>query len=133
MQAAITVKDRSAKPKEARIRARDIAELHDDLGQTLFSNIDSTLRLYQDVVESNVDEKHRVLASNLRKSVDRTVKESRETARALYNASRDKRSKPENLRAMEDKLDECAKYLNSSLLNMTMSVPYHRSFPQEHS
>lgn len=131
VQAAIAAKDRSARLAEPRLHAKDIVELHNNAGQELFSAVYSNLQIYQDLVEPNVDETDRVFASNLRKSIYRTVKESQETAQQLYNATKDKRTKPEAIKAMADKLGEYAKYLNNLQLAMIKSVAFHRSSSEE--
>ncbi|KAL8719790.1 MAG: hypothetical protein Q9225_003251 [Loekoesia sp. 1 TL-2023] len=117
LQAANTAKGRSAKLAQSRLRAKDIAELHNAAGQGLFPAIYTNLNLYQEVVEPNDDGKDQEFASNLQ-SIYRTLKESQETAQELYNASKGMRSNPEDLKAMEDKLGVHALHLINSQLSL---------------
>lgn len=130
LQAVNSAKGCSAKSTGSRVRAKDIAELHNDAGQGLFLAIYSNLKLYQEVVEPNFDEEDRGSASNL-ESIYKTVKESQETAQELHNASKGGRSKPEDLRALEDKLGVHALHLINSQLSLMLSVAFHRSFPRK--
>lgn len=129
LQAAIAAKHHLAKPTAARLHARDIAELNNDAGQEFLSAIYSNLQVYREVVEPNVEEKDRVFATNIQKVIYRVVKQSQETARELDHASKDKQSKPADLRALEDKLGECAQWLNGFQLAL-MNRLLLRQFPR---
>ncbi|KAL8869866.1 MAG: hypothetical protein Q9174_003945 [Haloplaca sp. 1 TL-2023] len=120
IQAAITAKGHSAQLTESRSRARDMDELYSDVGPDLFSSIYSSLRLYETLVEPELEERDRFVASNLRKSILNTVKKSRETAQEYHNARQDRRCRPAVLRAVEDKLQAYAMHLNNLLLSILM-------------
>ncbi|KAL8827405.1 MAG: hypothetical protein Q9191_003201 [Dirinaria sp. TL-2023a] len=129
LQAAIAAKDRLAKPTAARMHARDIAELNNDAGQEFLAAIYSNLQVYREVVEPNVEERDRVFASNIHKAIYKVIKQSQETAQELDHASKDKQVKPADLRALEDKLRECAQWLNGFQLSL-MNRLLLRQFPR---
>ena len=128
MQAAIAAIGRLESPTGPRLHARSIAELHSEASQEWFSAIYSNLQLYQEVVEPNVEEQDRAFASNVRTNVYRMVTKSQETIDQLLAASRDQRSRPEDLRALEDKLGEYAKYLNNFQVSLMKYVTVHSTF-----
>lgn len=128
MQAIISAKDRSAELKEVRIVAKEITDLHNDIGQQLFSAINSNLQLFKEVVEPKVDENDRVFAANIQRSIYKTVKKSQETAQELDRARNDQSSNREVLRALEDKLDRYGIYLNNFQLSMLTLVACHCPF-----
>lgn len=103
-----------AKPTEARVHAKNIAELNDELFAAIYSN----LQLYEEVVVQSVDEKDQVFASNVQRSIYKIIKKSQETAQELHNAGEEKS------RALQCKFGEYARYLNNFQLSMTKSVAF---------
>ena len=122
LQAAITANDRSARLEQPRVHARTVAELHNDVGQEQFLAIYLNLRKYREVVEQHVDENDRLFALIVQKRIYRTVEKIQETAKELYNASKNRQSKPEDLRAMEYRLETYARHLNNDQLYLMQSV-----------
>ena len=114
------------KSGEARAHAKTIAELQNDIGQEQFAAIYSNLQRYREVVEPNFDEKDRVFISHVQKSIYRTVKSVQKTLQELLHASEDDNSRPEDIRAIEDKLSELGKHLNNFELRLMQSVIIHR-------
>ncbi|KAG7005693.1 hypothetical protein G7Y79_00018g045000 [Physcia stellaris] len=113
LQAAITAKDRSAKLEQPRVHARTVAELHGDIGREQFLAIYLNLEKYRAVVEPYVDENDRIFASTVQKRIYRTVEKIQETAQELYKASENNQRKPEDLTAMEYRLETYARRLNN--------------------
>lgn len=131
VQAAIAAKGRSATSTRSRIHIKDIADLHNDAGQALYPEIYKNLQMYQEVVEPNVDEMDRAFASNVRRDIENIVKKSQETARELHAACSDKRSKAEDLRDMELKLEIYARHLFNYQGCMNRSVEFQGSFSEK--
>lgn len=125
LQTVVQAKDSSAKPTVLRAHAKNIAELHNEVGQAQYSAIYSVLQRYRDIVEPNVSEEDRLVISNLQKSIYRNIRTSQDIAQQLGRASKAERSKPEDLSALKNELGECAKYLNNDLLLLQLSVTPH--------
>ena len=122
LQAAITAKDRSAKLEQPRVHARTVAELHGDIGREQFLAIYLNLEKYRAVVEPYVDENDRIFASTVQKRIYRTVEKIQETAQELYKASENNQRKPEDLTAMEYRLETYARRLNNDQQYLMQSV-----------
>ena len=128
LQAAITAKDRSARLERPRVHARTVAELHNDVGQEQFLAIYLNLKKYREVVTQYADENDRLFASTVQKRIYRTVEKIQETAQELYHASKNSQCKPEDLTAMEYKLETYARRLNNYHLHLILSVGSPSSF-----
>ena len=122
IQAVISAKSHSTDRKTSRLDAVTIAELQNDLGEEWFDAIHSNLRLYEEVVEPNVDEKDRVFASVIRARICHIIEDMQATAQELARASKNPQSKEKDLIANKDKLEELGKYLNRFLFVMSRSV-----------
>ena len=114
----IQTKDSSAKFIDLRAHAKNIAELHNEIGQAQYSAIYSVLQRYRDIVEPNVGEKDRLVISNLQKSIFENIRKSQDIVQRLGRASKAESSKSGDL----SQLGECAKFLNNDLLLLQLSV-----------
>ena len=117
LQAVVQAKDSSARSTDLRVYAKNIADLHNEVGRAQYLAIYSVLKRFRDIVEPNVGEDDRLVISNLRMSINTNISTSQDIVQRLGSAR-----KSRDLSALESELGECAKYLNNDLLLLQLSV-----------